>query len=189
MHSKVNQWYIYIYPLFCKLFSHIGYYRLLSRLSSAIQQILFNYFINSSVYMLIPNSWYIPPPHNYVLKLGSLPLTCQRWGAFHFLYILCIFGNKILEWIKLEKKCPFWYGKYGHRRIHSYGVSSHCKMMSFAYLLFLWSNTKKKKNVFQCLNDRHRLFQGLLFSVVHHKKYNLQWLISLTALFISFINF
>ena len=41
LHSKVAQ--LYMYPLFFKFFSHIGHYRLLSRVSCAIQQAFFSY--------------------------------------------------------------------------------------------------------------------------------------------------
>ena len=37
LYSKVNQLYIYIYPLSFRFFSHIGGYRVLSRVSCAIQ--------------------------------------------------------------------------------------------------------------------------------------------------------
>ena len=37
VHSKVNQLYIYIYPVFLRFYSHIGHYRALSRLPCAIQ--------------------------------------------------------------------------------------------------------------------------------------------------------
>ena len=35
MYSKVNHLYIYIYPLFLRFFSHIGHYRVLSRVPCA----------------------------------------------------------------------------------------------------------------------------------------------------------
>ena len=38
MHSKVNQLYIYTYPLFLRFFSHIGHYRVLNRVPCAIQR-------------------------------------------------------------------------------------------------------------------------------------------------------
>ena len=38
MYNKVNQLYIYIYPLFLRFFSHIGNYRVLSRVPCAISR-------------------------------------------------------------------------------------------------------------------------------------------------------
>ena len=45
-----------IYPFFFRLFSHTGYYKILSIVPCAIQQVLTVCFIYSSVYMLLPNS-------------------------------------------------------------------------------------------------------------------------------------
>ena len=43
VYSIVNQLYIYIYPLCFRFFSHIGHYRVLSRVPCAIQQVLISY--------------------------------------------------------------------------------------------------------------------------------------------------
>ena len=43
VHSKVNQPYTYSYPSFFRFFSHIGYYRILSRVPCAIRQVLISY--------------------------------------------------------------------------------------------------------------------------------------------------
>ena len=52
--SKVNQ--LYIYPLFLKkFFSHIGHCRILSRVLCIQQVLLVIYFIDSSVFMSIPD--------------------------------------------------------------------------------------------------------------------------------------
>ena len=48
-YSKVNQLYIYIYPLFLRLFSHIGHFRVLSQVPSAMQQVLVDYFMFNNV--------------------------------------------------------------------------------------------------------------------------------------------
>ena len=45
-----------------QILSHLGYYKILSTVPRALQQVLlFIYFIHSSVCMLIPNSQSIPP--------------------------------------------------------------------------------------------------------------------------------
>ena len=43
VYSKVIQLYVYIQPFFFRLFSHIGYYRILSRVPCAVQQVLVGY--------------------------------------------------------------------------------------------------------------------------------------------------
>ena len=43
MYSKVNQLYIFIYPFFPRFFSHISYYRVLSRVPCAMQVVLVSY--------------------------------------------------------------------------------------------------------------------------------------------------
>ena len=55
VYSKVTQLYIYIYPFFFRYFSHIGYYRILSRVPCAIQQVLVDYlfYIQQCVYVNI----------------------------------------------------------------------------------------------------------------------------------------
>ena len=56
------QLYIYTHLFFFKFFSHLGYYRIASRVPCAIQQVLvYYYFIFSNVYMLTPNFQLIPP--------------------------------------------------------------------------------------------------------------------------------
>ena len=43
LYSKVNQFSIYMYPLFFRFSSHIGHYRVLSRVPCAIQEVLTSY--------------------------------------------------------------------------------------------------------------------------------------------------
>ena len=42
-YSKVVQLYIYVYPFFFRCFSNVGYYRILSRITCAIQKVLADY--------------------------------------------------------------------------------------------------------------------------------------------------
>ena len=62
VYSKVIQLYTDMYLFFFKVFSHLGYYRVLSRVPCAIYSTSFLviYFKCSSVYMSIPNSQSIP---------------------------------------------------------------------------------------------------------------------------------
>ena len=50
VYSKAIQLCVYIYPFFFRFFPHIGYYKILSRVPCAIQQVMVIYFIYSSVY-------------------------------------------------------------------------------------------------------------------------------------------
>ena len=62
VYSKVNQLYIYIYPLFLGFFSHIGHFRVLSRVPSAMQYVLVDYFMFNSV-PCAPNAIFTSTPH------------------------------------------------------------------------------------------------------------------------------
>ena len=63
LYSKVNQSYIYIYPLLFRFPSHLGLYRVLSRVPVLhSRSLLVTYFIHSSVYVSIPISQFIPLP-------------------------------------------------------------------------------------------------------------------------------
>ena len=62
LYSKVNQLYIYIYPLFLRFFSLIEHYRILSRVPCVVQQSSLVICIRySGVYMSAPISQFIPP--------------------------------------------------------------------------------------------------------------------------------
>ena len=43
LYSKVNQLYVYIYPLFLRFPSHLGHHRALSRVPCTRQQVLISY--------------------------------------------------------------------------------------------------------------------------------------------------
>ena len=63
----ILQLHIYMYPLFFRLFSHISYYRVLSRVPCAIWWILLICSIYSSVYMSTPISQFISS-HSLLFK-------------------------------------------------------------------------------------------------------------------------
>ena len=77
VYNKVNQLYIYIYPLFFRFFSHIGHYTVLSRVPCAIHQVLVSYlsYIQQCVYFN-PNLPIYPSP--------SLPP-----GVHKFVFYIC----------------------------------------------------------------------------------------------------
>ena len=86
LYNKVNPLYVYIYIclFFFRSFPNIGYYRLLSRVSCAIQySLLIIYFIYSGVHILIqPPNLSLPSsfPHlvtiSLILKSVNLFLFC-----------------------------------------------------------------------------------------------------------------
>ena len=85
LNSKVNQLYIYIYPLFFRFFSHLGHYRVLSRVPCAVQQILMSYlfYIQYCVYVN-PNLPIYPSP------LSPL-ITISLFSTSVILLLLCSF--------------------------------------------------------------------------------------------------
>ena len=77
----------HISPLFFRLSSHIGHYRLLSRVPCAISRfVLAIYFIYSSVYMSIPISQFIPPP---LSPLVTISLFSTSVTLFLFCKFIC----------------------------------------------------------------------------------------------------
>ena len=74
LYSKVNQLYVYIYPLFFRFFSHIGHSRVLIEFSRSLLVI---YFMYNSVYMSVPISQFISPlPYSLVtISLFSTSVT------------------------------------------------------------------------------------------------------------------
>ena len=92
VYSKVIQLYICMYLFLCRFHSHLGYYRILSRVPCATQQV---YFKHSSVYMSIPNYYF------------SL-----------YFYIFQIFSDDTVASIKKRKKSNGWMIPSQHRKLH-----------------------------------------------------------------------
>ena len=90
LYSKVNQLYVYVYPLFFGFPSHLGHHRALSRVPCAIQQVLISYlfytqyqqcrYVNPS--LPIHPTTPLPPWYPYVCSLH--------------LYLYFCFVNKII---------------------------------------------------------------------------------------------
>ena len=80
----MNQLYIYTYPLFFNIFfSHIGHFRVLRRVTCAIQLVLIIiYFLYSSVYMSVPVFQFMPLPF-YLLMTISLFSACVTLLLFY----------------------------------------------------------------------------------------------------------
>ena len=65
---------IYMYVFFLRFLSIIGYYKILDKVSS--RSLLLIYFIPGSVYLLIPNSQFIPPPSIFII-LSRAEYVCN----------------------------------------------------------------------------------------------------------------
>ena len=102
------QFCVYLYLLFSELFSHLGYYRMLSRVPCAIQQVPVSY-LYSSMYMSVSNSQSIPPPHfppvtkNSFSKSVSLFLTDILFPFIHQVY----FMSAVCKAIQPNYSCLF----------------------------------------------------------------------------------
>ena len=91
--------YTYIYPFFFRLFSHICYYKDLSRVTHAIRgsSLVVIYCIYSSMYMSIPNSQFIPSPCSL---LATIIYFLNLWLYFCFVnkFISKNFPDFTYEW-------------------------------------------------------------------------------------------
>ena len=104
VYSKVVRFYIYMYLFFFKFFSHLGYYRILSRVPCAIQQVLVGYLfeIQQCVHVNpnLPISPYLPPfplvTMNSLSKSG-LGSICQIIHLIVYLFTQFLLFSKILE--------------------------------------------------------------------------------------------
>ena len=92
LYSKVNHLYIYIYLLFFRFYSHIGHYRVLSRVACAIQQVLISYlfYIQQCVFVN-PNLPIYPISSSPLVTISlfstsvTLFLFCKQVHLYHFL--------------------------------------------------------------------------------------------------------
>ena len=124
------QSYIYMYLFFFKFFSHLGYYRILTRVPCAIQQVLVGYLFHIQQWECVnPKLPVYPshppfPPGNLKSVLKSqlylhFPLT-QHYPIFYF-----IPGDKLGG---LPTPCPHIYGERGRKRercTHTYNFASY----------------------------------------------------------------
>ena len=96
-YSKVVQLYMYIYLFFSRFFSNVGYYRILSRITCAIQKVLADYNIHQSVQSL-SHVWFshhlliivfilfVPPQkhwHFCLLQGGSVFIRSKQNSGWH----------------------------------------------------------------------------------------------------------
>ena len=115
LYSKVNQLYIYIYPLFFGFPSHLGHHRALSRVPCAIQQVLISYlfytyyqqciYVNSNlpIHPTLP----FPPWYPYVCSLHLCLYFCFvnkivytsffRFHMYVLIYDICFSLSDLLH--------------------------------------------------------------------------------------------
>ena len=99
LYTKVNQ--LYTYNIL-KFYSHISHYRVLSRVSCAMQQfLLIIYFIYSSVYMSISVCQFILPslPHEFFYTYDLI------FFSFSHLFFDFCFLNRLICNIILDSTC------------------------------------------------------------------------------------
>ena len=77
LYRKVSQLYIYMYvsPVFFRLFAHIGLYRVLSRVPCAIQQVLISYLFYLFLVQSLSHVWLFVTPWTTACKFLCPPLS------------------------------------------------------------------------------------------------------------------
>ena len=104
--------FIHMYILFFfRFFSHIGYYRVLSRLPCAVHRSLsVDYFVHKSVSMLIPTSYFIP--HSMMSPSVTLSLISKPMSSFLFykqiVYLSLQETESLDMWRQGKKKKLYW---------------------------------------------------------------------------------
>ena len=94
MYSKVNQLYVYRYPLFKRFFSHIGHYKVLSRVPCSMQQAVISYLfcVQQGVYVSLslpcqPSSRLYPLVTRSLFSTSvNLPLFCKCVHLYLFFF-------------------------------------------------------------------------------------------------------
>ena len=110
LYSKVNQLYIYTYPLFFRLSSHLGHHRALSRVPCAVQQPLISSLVYTQqsihVNLSLPVHPTSPPPTLVTISLFSTSVTISVQAKFEPKLILHeFFSQKIINSISPISKC------------------------------------------------------------------------------------
>ena len=95
LYSKMNQLYIYIYPLFFGFPSHLGHHSALSRVPCAIQYVLISYLFYTQYqqHICVDRVSQLPPP--------SFPPWYPYICSLHLCLYFC-FANKITYTIFLD---------------------------------------------------------------------------------------
>ena len=135
VYSKVNHLYIYIYPLFFRFYSHIGLYRVLSRVPCAIQQVLVVclFYIQECVYVNPHLPTYPSPPYPLVTTSlfstsVTLFLSCKQVHFYHFLY--STYKQYHMMFVFL---CLTYFTQYDNLQVHP----CCCKWHYFILLFYM----------------------------------------------------
>ena len=115
-----NQLYMYIYPFFFRLFSHIGHYRVFSKIPCAIQQnLLVIYFIYSTV--SLPHLSH--GDHKLVFYICS-PISVLQISSFmHFFRFLYISFLKTFYYPCIKFYQRIWPVSFGDLLIMSFEIT------------------------------------------------------------------
>ena len=94
LYNRVNLLYIHIYPLFFRFYSHIGHYRVLSRVPCAVQQVLVVYLFYVCQWISINAKFLIYPPLPFPFRYS---LVCFLCLSYYFCFV-----NKFICFIFLD---------------------------------------------------------------------------------------
>ena len=122
VYSKVNQLYIYVYPLFFRFFSHVGNYRALSRVPCAIQQVLISclFYIQQCVYVTPSLPIHPLPPRNHRFVFYVCDYFClvnkfictifldSTYKQYHIFVFLCLTYFTQYDSLQVHPRCCRW---------------------------------------------------------------------------------
>ena len=132
VYRKVNQLYIYIYPLFFRFFSHIGHYSILSRVPCVTQYVLISYqfYILQCVYVNLPiyPSLHLLAPGNhtfifYICNSISV-LQISSFVPFFFFFLDSTYKQYHMKFVFL---CLTYFTQYDNLQVHSCCKIHHFK--------------------------------------------------------------
>ena len=121
VYSKVNQLYIYVYPLFFRFFSHIGHHRILSRVPCAIQQVLISclFYIQQCVYVTPSLPIHPLPPRNHRFVFYVCDYFClvnkfictifldSTYKQYHMIFVFqCLTSLSMTYFTQQDNLCP-----------------------------------------------------------------------------------
>ena len=157
MYSKVNQLYVYIYPLFFGFPSHLGHQRALCRVPCAILQVLVSYLFYTQYQQCIyvnPNlsihSPHLPPWYPYVFF--CLFVYFNRNLFLLFIYLFILFIDFWLCWV--------FVAACGLSLVAASGGYSllWCTGFSLQWLLLLWSTGSRHTGFSSCSTRAQQLW-------------------------------
>ena len=147
LYSRVNQLYVYLYPLFFGFPSHLGHHRSLSRVPCAIQQALISYlfYTQQSIYVS-PNLPIRPTPpspvgnHKFVLYICDSISALQISSSVPFYQIPHI--SDIMRLITIVSTCLSDQSICLIFRLYSIRLQVLQLYIIFPYMIFLYMPVK-----------------------------------------------